>query len=135
MVAKDFGPIYLNTLREYQIIQPLVTPVQSAGNFTMSTISISRTNFTTPSTQAPISTYPGHAAFEVLEGQLSVFIKSETVNLLQGDVLFIPRNTTYRYWSEVVFTKVLHVSAGAKGLDVALTTSGTNWTSPAWPVA
>ena len=56
------------------------------------------------------SSSSGHAAFEILEGQLTVSIEGEVLSLLQGDVVFIPGNTTYEYWSGVAYTKFLHVS-------------------------
>ncbi|KAE9367091.1 RmlC-like cupin, partial [Stipitochalara longipes BDJ] len=128
-VANDYGPKYLNSATQsfYQVIQPLVTPTQSAGNFTMSTITIAKgsTNSTT--------SHPGHTAFEILEGQLMVRMEGEVLSLLQGDVVFIPGNTTYGYWSEVAYTKFLHVGAGAKGLDTALIAEGEDWDSPVWP--
>lgn len=95
----------------------------------MSTITIAKgsTNST--------ASFPGHTAFEILEGQLMVSIQGEVLSLLQGDVLFIPGNTTYGYWSEVAYTKFLQVSAGAGGLDTALIAAGESWDSPVWPTA
>lgn len=131
-VAKDYGPKYLSTVQGYQVIQPFVTATQSAGNFTMSTIAMDHllSNIT-----AVTQSYPGHAAFEVIEGQLMVSMLGETVSLLQGDVIFIPGNTSYTYYSKVAFTKVLHISQGAQGLDATLMAGAANssWTSPVWP--
>lgn len=79
------------------------------------------------------SSYPGHAAFEVIEGQLTVVMCGETLQLLQGDVVFIPGNTGYKYYSEVAYTKFLQISQGAAGLDTALIQSGKSWNSPVWP--
>lgn len=129
-VAKDYGPKYLNSDVGYQIIQPLVTPVQSAGNFTLSTITIDRllSNITVPE-----SSYPGHAAFEILEGMLSVEMEGELLQLIQGDVVFIPGNTTYKYYSTVSFTKFLHIGAGDEGLDTTMINGGVSWDYPVWP--
>lgn len=131
-VAKDYGPKYLSSSEGYQIIQPLVTPVQSEGNFTLSTITMDTllTNYTAES-----RTFEGHAAFEVLEGQLKVKMLGETVSLLQGDVVFIPGNTTYQYWSMIAFTKVLHISQGGEGLDTVLIEGAESWDSPVWPTS
>lgn len=133
-VAKDYGPQYLNSNSSYgyQVIQPLVTPTQSAGNFTLSTITIDRVSAN--STVKTLS-YPGHAAFEILEGQLTVQMEGETLNLLTGDVVFIPGNTAYKYYSTVAYTKFLHVGAGANTLDTALIASGESWVSPVWPTS
>lgn len=133
-VAKDYGPQYLNSKFSYgyQVIQPLVTPTQSASNFTLSTITIDRVSAN--STVKTLS-YPGHTAFEILEGQLTVQMEGETLNLLTGDVVFIPGNTTYKYYSTVAYTKFLHIGAGAKTLDTALIASGESWNSPVWPTS
>jgi quercetin dioxygenase-like cupin family protein len=93
----------------------------------MSTITIAKGSTNTT------SSYPGHAAFEILEGQLMVSMQGEVLSLLQGDVVFIPGNTTYGYWSEVAYTKFLHVSQGADGLDTVLIAAGESWDSPVWP--
>ncbi|KAG4411186.1 hypothetical protein IFR04_015677 [Cadophora malorum] len=131
-VAKDYGPQYLNNQTgSYKVIQPFVTPVQSAGNFTLSTITMARVAVA----DVTESVYPGHAAFEVLDGQLKVLMGGETLSLLQGDVVFIPGNTSYKYFSDVAYTKVLHISQGADGLDSALIAGGVSWDSPIWPIA
>jgi len=77
--------------------------------------------------------FPSQATFEVLECQLRDLIGGETLSLLQGDVVFIPGNTTYKYYSTLAFTKVLYISQGAEGLDTALITSAKSWESPVSP--
>ncbi|KAH8660757.1 RmlC-like cupin domain-containing protein [Tricladium varicosporioides] len=131
-VAKDYGPKYLNSQTGYQIIQPLVTPTQSAGNFTLSTISMDRLS---TDTTVRDQEFLGHAAFEVLEGQLMVSMEGELLSLLQGDVVFIPGNTTYQYYSNVAFTKVLYIGQGASGLDTSLISGAVVWDSPVWPIS
>lgn len=59
----------------------------------------------------------------------------ETLGLSQGDVVFIPGNTTYSYWSEVAYTKFLHIGQGGAGLDAALIKAGKSWDSPVWPTS
>ncbi|CAD6443904.1 4e3e9b3b-416a-4793-a5c3-e3a073ea57e5 [Sclerotinia trifoliorum] len=129
-IAKDFGPKYLYDAVGYQIIQPFITPVQSKGEFSMSTITLDRklSNVTIPT-----SKYTGHAAFEVLEGMVTVEMEGETLSLIQGDVVFIPGNTTYKYYSTVHFSKFLYVGAGAKAMDTQLIADGASWSSPVWP--
>lgn len=130
-IAKDYGPKYINNLTgSYQIIQPLVTPLQSDGNFTLSTITIARVGLTSVDNLS----FPSHAAFKVLDGQLMVMIGDETVALLQGDVVFVPGETRFGYWSDVAYTKFLCVSQGAVGLDRVLIEGGRSWGSPVWPV-
>jgi glyoxylate utilization-related uncharacterized protein len=131
-VAKDYGPKYLSTEGGYKVIQPFVTPVQSAGNFSLSTITMDKLlSNATASSQS----FAGHAALEVLDGQLMVSMLGETLSLLQGDVVFIPSNTTYKYWSSVAYTKVLHIGQGAEGLDTTLIAGATSWDSPVWPTS
>jgi hypothetical protein len=129
-VAKNQGPMYLNSEHGYQIIAPLITSTQSGAKFSEGTITISRT----PSnTTIPSRRFVDHMAFEVLEGALKVLLQAEEVQLLQGDVVFIPGNTSFSYWSEVAFTKFLYVGAGDRGLDVELIEKAVVWDYPTWP--
>lgn len=132
-VAKDYGPKYLNSgTAGYAVIQPVLTGTQTGNNFTISQIAMQSTPANgTIETQV----FPGHAAFEVLEGQLMIEMEGETVGLLTGDVVFIPGNTTYKYWSRVADTKVYHVSAGIEGLDAKLINGGKSWDYPVWPAS
>lgn len=129
-IAKDYGPKIINNATGYQIIQPFVTPVQSGGDFSMSTITLDRklSNVTIPT-----SRFAGHAALEVLGGMVTVEMRNEKLALAQGDVVFIPENTTYKYYSTVNFSKFLFIGAGSKAMDTQLIASGTPWSSPVWP--
>ncbi|TVY86252.1 Quercetin 2,3-dioxygenase [Lachnellula willkommii] len=131
-VAKDYGPMYLSTEGGYQVIQPLVTPTTSGGNFTISTITMDRLS---RNVTVCDQSFTGHAAFEVLEGQLTVLMGGEVLKLLQGDVVFIPEKTTYKYYSLVAYTKVMLISQGAEGLDTKLIANATSWSSPVWPTS
>jgi hypothetical protein len=133
-VANSRGPIYLNSEHGYQIVQPLVTPEQSPeGNFTMATISIDE-HFAYANETIATWNLPGSAAFEVLEGQLTIALEGyPTYALLDGDVVFIPGNTSYQYWSLVAFTKVLYVSSGSSGLDTQLRVGGELWRDSVFP--
>ncbi|KAI3396745.1 hypothetical protein diail_11707 [Diaporthe ilicicola] len=149
-VAKDFGPKWLSDEAGfYQIVQPLVTPTQSAGNFTLATIIMSQklsnesamsvsgndTSATAASSSASGSTaLTGHSAFEVVEGLLSVEISGETIQLATGDVVFVPAGTAFQYYSVVPYTKVFYISQGADGLDTRLMENGVSgWEYPVWP--
>lgn len=114
------------------MIQPFVTPVQSDSNFTLSTITIEQlpANIT-----ASTQNFVGHAAFEVVDGALSVEMLGEELMLLQGDVVFIPGGTEYKYWSKVAYTKFLQISQGGEGLDTGLIAAGKTWASPVWPTS
>lgn len=133
-IAKDYGPKYLYSgpsNGSYQIIQPFLTGVQTADNFTLSTITLDKGSSATASELS----FPGHAAFEVLEGKLTVTMLNETIDLLGGDVVFIPGNTTYSYFGGVAFNKFLHISQGAVGLDVSLMADAISWDYPVWPTS
>ncbi|KAG9565541.1 RmlC-like cupin, partial [Aureobasidium melanogenum] len=130
-VAKNQGPMYLNSQHGYQIIAPFISSsAQGAGKFSEGTVTMSRklSNTTIPSRY-----FVDHMAFEVLEGALKVQMQGEEVQLLQGDVVFVPGNTTFSYWSEVAFTKFLYVCAGSEGLDVELRKKAVEWEYPTWP--
>lgn len=150
-VAKDYGVKYLNDEAGfYQIVQPLVTPTQSAGNFTLATFIISEKlsnetamgvvgndTTTTASGSACVSgsqALTGHSAFEVLEGLFAVEMSGETIYMATGDVVFIPAGTAFSYYSQVPFTRVLYISQGDDGLDTRLIENGqSGWEYPTWP--
>lgn len=131
-IANNYGPKYLNSqYGAYQIVQPLVTAMQAQDtNYTLSTIIMSRqpSNATAPTWTA------GPAAFEVLEGSVQVQIgEYETARVEMGDVVFVPKGVTYRYWNEGAQAKVLYVSSGADGVDSQLIKGGRTWADPVWP--
>ncbi|KAJ5667847.1 uncharacterized protein N7477_006417, partial [Penicillium maclennaniae] len=69
----------------------------------------------------PLWTLNGAAAFEVLEGVLSIKIGDyPEATLYNGDVAFIPANIPFTYYTSVAFTNVLYVSSGSKGVDSQL---------------
>lgn len=146
-IAKDYGPKYLSTEAGfYQIVQPLVTSTQSAGNFTSATIIISQklSNESAmavvgnSSTQATASlsgskALTGHSAFEVIEGLFTFEMSGEILQMATGDVVFIPAGTPFQYYSQVPFTKVLYISQGADGLDSRLIANGeSGWEYTTW---
>ncbi|KAJ5653297.1 quercetin 2-3-dioxygenase anaerobically complexed with the substrate kaempferol [Penicillium lividum] len=75
---------------------------------TLSTISISATP---ENATIPIWNSPGAAAFQVLEGMLSIQIGGfKGCELTTG-------NVPLKYWSESYFTKLLLLSSGEEGVD------------------
>ncbi|KAJ5116714.1 hypothetical protein N7456_001062 [Penicillium angulare] len=130
-VANGYGPKYLSSKYGYQVIQPLVTPKQAQDtNYTMSTISLSRQTKNSP----PSYTLKGAAAFEVLEGVLSIQIGDYPVaTLFTGDVAFVPAKTAFTYYSTVAFTKALYVSSGTDGVDQQLIADGKSWDFVTFP--
>ncbi len=81
------------------------------------------------------SVFPGHAAFEVLDGQLTIELEGETISLIEGELVFILGNTVYKYYSKVAHTNFMHIGQGAKGLDNALIVGGESCSSPVWPTS
>lgn len=130
-VAHNYGPAYLNTEVGYKVIQPLVTPAQTDGNFTMGTIILSpRLENETTTTV----TLPHHFALEIQEGQLSLSVDGfDTASLLQGDVAFVPAETSFSFYSTVPFTKFLYLNGGGEGLDQKLLNNSIPWGFPAYP--
>lgn len=129
-IAKDYGPIYLNTEAGYKVIQPLATPRQSK-NFTTGTIIMSSKldNETVSS-----ATLPHHFALQLNEGQLYLSIEGyRTEYLLEGDVAFIPANTPFTYYAGRPFTKFLYMNGGSEGLDHQLLKESIPWGFPAYP--
>lgn len=130
-VAKDYGPKYLSSAAGfYEVIQPIVTPIQSEGNLTFGTINLSRRprNCT-----LPIYNFTGHSAYEALEGQVIMTIGNQTVEMTTGDVAFVPAGTDFSYHSNVAFTKMLYIAQGNQTLDQKLLATAKVWESPVWP--
>ena len=130
-ISNGYGPKYLSSKYGYQVIRPLVTPTQARDtNYTLSTISLSRQTMKSP----PTWKLAGAAAFEVLEGVLSIKVGDYPVaQLKMGDVAFIPANTSFTYFSEVAFTKVLSVNSGSLGVDSQLIKSAKKWDFVTFP--
>jgi quercetin dioxygenase-like cupin family protein len=129
-IAKNYGQKYLNTDNEYKIIAPLATGKQTGNNFTMGTITLSP--HLSNQTDNPTN-LPHHTVFQLEEGQLIVNINGETVNLIDGDVVFIPSGTKFTYYASVPFTKFLYVSGGSKGLDYQLLQRSSAWDYASYP--
>ncbi|KAJ0385014.1 hypothetical protein COL922a_007223 [Colletotrichum nupharicola] len=130
-VANNYGSAYLDSENGYKVIQPLVTPTQTDGNFTMGTIVLSPKL----DNQAPTTvTLPHHFALELQEGQLSLSVDgSESLSLLQGDVAFVPAHTTFSFHATVPLTKLLYMNGGDRGLDYQLLQKSTTWGFPVYP--
>ncbi|KAI0809563.1 quercetin 2,3-dioxygenase [Xylaria sp. FL0064] len=132
-IANGYGPKSLNSQSGYQVIQPLTTHAQTQDlNFTISTISINKKR---SNTTIPEYNLSGASAFQILEGLLSIEIgQYETVVLSSGDVAFIPPGVSFRYWSNVAFTKVLYVGKGDDALDRQLIAAGESWDFVTFPI-
>ncbi|KAB8230404.1 RmlC-like cupin domain-containing protein [Aspergillus alliaceus] len=130
-IAKDYGPKYLNTDIGYKVIQPLTTPAQTDGNFTMGTIIMSSRVANESISRA---TLPHHFALQMEEGQLAFQVQGyEMVHLLHGDVAFVPAGTPFSYYATVPYTKFMYLNAGGKGLEYELLRRSVPWEFPAYP--
>ncbi|KAI9172572.1 quercetin 2,3-dioxygenase [Paramyrothecium foliicola] len=132
-IAKDYGPKFLNTEAGYKVVQPLVTPVQTkdTGNFTMGTITLSLKLDNETSSRTNLA-HP--FALQMLEGQLALTVDGfQPTNLLEGDVAFIPANTSFTYHATIPFTKFLYMNGGGNGLDSQLLEHSIPWDFPTYP--
>lgn len=133
-VAKGYGPKYLAGDKDssYAIVEPFITSQQSDGNFTEGTITLSR-----PVAGSEHATYslPGHTALEVVDGLVGLDVGGfeGTTTLSVGDVVFVPANTTFSFWGESVYSKVLYVGAGKDTVDARIRQNAKVWDSATWP--
>ncbi|KAF9692931.1 hypothetical protein EKO04_009082 [Ascochyta lentis] len=133
-VAKGYGPKYLagDKSSSYAIVEPFITSQQSDGNFTEGTITLSK-----PVSGSEPATYslPGHTALEVVDGLVKVDVGGfeGTTILSVGDVVFVPANTTFSFWGESVYSKVLYVGAGEDTVDARIMQNAKEWDSATWP--
>ena len=75
-------------------------------------------------------------AFQLEEGKLSISIDGyEAAELIQGDVVFVPGNTSFTYYAAVPFTRFLYVSGGKDGFDQTLMKGAKAWHYATYPVA
>jgi glyoxylate utilization-related uncharacterized protein len=125
-IAKNYGPKWMNDKAGYhQIIAPLVMGSQTKNLFAQGHI----TMFPKPQgAVAPKIVSPEATAFMLEEGELAVTVEGfETAHLIDGDVVFVPPNTSFTYFAEAEFTKFLYVSGGGKGLDAILMKDAITW--------
>jgi hypothetical protein len=132
-IAKDYGVKFLNSENGYTIISPLNRlPHSKPYNFTLSHLT-----FSIPKDVAaiPQRSFPEHGAFRVQDGALSIQVEGYggSVQLLPGDVAFLPKDTKYKVHAIVPGTKTLYIGAGEKGLDMLLLKSAKPWNSASWP--
>ncbi|KAE9068044.1 hypothetical protein PF010_g27227 [Phytophthora fragariae] len=126
----NYAQKYLNYENGYKLLAPVQKGPQSGGNFTMGTITMSaKTSNETVDTITPKQPL----AFQLEEGQLSVEVDGESAQLIQGDVLFVPANTTFSYYATVPVTKFLYVGGGADGFDQDLLQNSVEWEYAVYP--
>lgn len=57
----------------------------------------------------------------------------ETTQLAIGDAAFIPANTTFSFWGESAYSKILYVGAGNDTVDSRIRKNAVGWTGVTWP--
>lgn len=128
-VANNRGPKYLH--RELgQVIAPLLTPTQTAGNSTLGTVLLRQALPTTPDVS---QSFAESQLFVVLDGELRMKILGQKYSLLTGDTVFLPSNTEFAYWSEVAVTKVWIGATGGNGLLNKLMEEAEEWPYAVFP--
>ncbi|KAK4190866.1 RmlC-like cupin [Podospora australis] len=138
-VARNRGPKWLsNQGGRYQIVTPFVTGQQTNGTFSQGTITLrpgpvaeggSGTTEKRMWVRSEVAT-----AFMMEEGQLEVAVEGyESVSLIDGDVVFVPGNTSFAYGATAEFTKFMYVTGGGWGLDYQLMANAKPWNSAFYP--
>ncbi|RBR24904.1 uncharacterized protein FIESC28_02322 [Fusarium coffeatum] len=132
-IAKNRGPKYLNNIGgTYQLIAPLATKDPTGSSFTMGTLTLRRQ---IEGIRAISTNLREPVAFQLEEGKLRISIDGyEAMELIQGDVVFVPSNTSFTYHALVPFTKFLYVSGGKDGFDQTLMEGAKAWDCTIYPV-
>ncbi|KUJ15878.1 RmlC-like cupin, partial [Mollisia scopiformis] len=130
-IAKDWNGKWLNDDAGYcQLVAPLVTPAASNNWFTQGTVTLSPKPANVTALEL---NFKEPVAFQMEEGMLAVEMGGERHRIIDGDVLFVPGNTTFKYWAEAEFTKFMYVCNGTEGLDRLLMAKGKAWESAFYP--
>lgn len=134
-VAKNYGPKWLSSEDgRHQIITPFVTGPLTNGTFSQGTITISPFGDSMAEQKAPTIKSEVATAFMMEEGQLEVTVEGyEPVSLIDGDVVFVPANTSFSYAASADFTKFMYVTGGGEGLDYELMADAQSWDSAFYP--
>lgn len=125
-ISSNRGPKYL-VREEGTVVAQLASTQQTREKLTVATITLKPSEYPTDFEQFELD-----QAFQVTEGQLTLEIEDETVQLIFGDLAFIPKGTCFKYWSKVGFTKFINWSAGF-GLADSLIQGAEPWNHAVWP--
>ncbi|KAK4161775.1 RmlC-like cupin [Cladorrhinum sp. PSN259] len=136
-VARNYGPKWLAEAGgRYHIVAPFVTGQQTNGTFSQGTITVSPGPVVVGNVteKGLVVSSDVATAFMVEEGQLKVTVEGyDPVSLINGDVVFVPRNTSFSYVATAEFTKFMYVTGGGKGLDYELMAGARPWDSAFYP--
>ena len=130
-LASNMGPKFLDR-STYHVVTPLATGAETSNGNTVSTIAIPRS--TLPGLKRPaVQKFGSHQTFKVLEGQLTITISGQTVNLIAGDAVHIPAGTRFTYSSKVDWTRFYAYCGGVDCLAQSLLRTAEPWISPVFP--
>ena len=129
-IAANWGPKYLHR-RLGQVVAPVLTTVQAKGNYTM-TISTVAIRHKLANEAIQTHSFDKAQVFVVLEGQLTINMLGQTVNMGTGDVAFVPPGTKFQYWSTVAFTKV-YLGSNGPALSDKLIDESEDWDYAVFP--
>jgi quercetin dioxygenase-like cupin family protein len=124
-ISSNRGPKYLER-QSGQVTAQLTSGKQTGNKLSVATIAMKQ------GCKQESLTFDVDQAFQVTEGQLSLGINGEIVQLIYGDLAFIPKSTAFSYWSDARFTKVVNWAAGS-GLADHLITQSESWDYAVWP--
>lgn len=108
------------------VISPLATPVQTAGNFTISQISMRKSSIN-GTVSLPSWSSSDHQFLYGLSGSVRVYVAGSVVDLIQGDSLFVPAFTNFTLESVVNYNKFLLCAGGGNGVDSQAVAGGVKW--------
>lgn len=114
-VAGGWGPKYLHR-QSGQVVHLYMTGQESNNVMTIATLTMraARAN----ETSRLWSSGAESQLFRVLEGQMYIRMRNETVALGTGDTAVVPPGVEFSYWSNVAFTRVYTVTAIVPGAQV-----------------
>ena len=125
-ISANDGPKYLNKGLN-AVIDVLATGAESGNNCTIGTVAFTQLK------AAQNGSFKAPQALQVLEGQLTITIGGNTVNLIHGDTVFVPGGTSVSYSSVVAYTRVYIYAAGTDSIITKLVAGATSDTSAVPP--
>lgn len=124
-ISSNRGPKFLRR-SEGKVIAQLASGQQTKNTLSIATVVMK------PCSRPAAIKFQVDQAIQVTEGQLHLEIDRETVQMIFGDLAFIPKGTLFSYWSTVGFTKFINWSAGS-GLADSLIEGAEPWQYASWP--
>ena len=110
-LASNFGPKFLHR-GTYQVIIPLATGAETRNAISIATIAMAKSSLPNLSIKPTFQSFKAPQTFKVLEGQLTVTIGGNAVNLIAGDTIHIPAGQRFKYESKVFWTRFYSYCSG-----------------------